>query len=106
MVSTRSRNGTFDPYLENSLYAKDGGTSYAAPQVSAAASILRNYYKGTGKVTYPSVALIKAQLLNGATVLSGYSHPGNDQGWGRLNLEGSLSGSWYIATQERFLSMV
>lgn len=94
IVSTRSSNGTYTPYLGNSFYTVNSGTSFAAPQVSAAAAILRNYYKGTGKVTHPSAALIKAQLLNGATVLPDYTHPGSDQGWGRLNLEGSLSGSW------------
>jgi subtilisin family serine protease len=71
------------------------GTSMAAPQVSGAAAIFTQYYRGlTGGVT-PSPALTKAALVTSARDLFGNQdadgatmghRPNAKQGWGRLDL--------------------
>jgi len=72
------------------------GTSMAAPQVSGAAALFTQYYRGLqGTTSDPSPALIKAALMATGRDLSGHqdadgvllSHrPDNKQGWGRLDL--------------------
>lgn len=83
-------------------YAWSGGTSMAAPNVTGAAVIARDYFQdvqGLGDSTPPSAALLKAALLNGAvdmgygyeTNTTTYPYGGrNMQGWGMANLEQSL----------------
>lgn len=84
VVSLRSQNSSLPAYNGNTLYTQLGGTSMAAPQVSSAAAILRQYYK-TNNYTTPSSALIKAQLINGAKKIDSIR-----QGWGLLNFDGSF----------------
>ncbi len=57
-------------------YAWSGGTSMSAPQVTGAATIVRDYFQdiqGLGTTTPPSAALIKAALVNGAVDM-GYGY--------------------------------
>ena len=57
-------------------YAWNGGTSMSAPQVTGAATIVRDYFQdiqGLGNTTPPSAALIKAALVNGAVDM-GYGY--------------------------------
>jgi subtilisin family serine protease len=73
----------------NTMYQYSGGTSMAAPHVSGAALIARQYYTDYQNIT-PSAALIKATLINGADDLGTADIPNKNEGWGRLNLTNSL----------------
>ena len=57
-------------------YAWSGGTSMSTPQVTGAATVVRDYFQdiqGLGDTTPPSAALIKAALVNGAVDM-GYGY--------------------------------
>lgn len=79
----------------NQHYKYFGGTSMAAPIVTGAAAIVREFYQEAHGVT-PSSALIKATLINSAVDLLDENNDGvNDnrfpipnvhEGWGRINL--------------------
>jgi hypothetical protein len=76
------------------------GTSMAAPAVTAAAALVRQYFEEgwypTGArratdVVHPSGALVKAILLNSATDMTGVpGYPSDQEGWGRVLLENGL----------------
>jgi len=75
------------------LYTWSSGTSHAAPAVSAGAALVRQYFQqSTGGA--PSPAMVKALLLNSTTYVSGPGGgdnlPGNQQGWGLMNLGRAL----------------
>ncbi len=73
------------------------GTSMAAPQVSGAAALFTQYYRGLPGVSGdPSPALLKAMLMATARDLAGNRdadgvvlghRPDSKQGWGRLDLD-------------------
>ncbi|MFH8120145.1 MAG: S8 family serine peptidase, partial [Candidatus Aenigmatarchaeota archaeon] len=64
------------------------GTSQAAPHVAGAAAIILEYFNKTFGF-FPSPALVKALLINGAEDM-GYGYPSYKQGWGRLNIKNSI----------------
>ncbi|GGE82236.1 S8 family serine peptidase [Massilia psychrophila] len=77
-------------------YQYMSGTSMAAPMVSAAAAIARQYYIEKRGHT-PSAALLKATLINGASWIEGelwedpdIGEPNFHQGFGRLSLERAI----------------
>lgn len=77
------------------------GTSMACPAVTGAGALVRQYFQQgwypsggaqPGDALNPSGALVKAVLLNSAvdmTNISGF--PSNQEGWGRVLLENTLS---------------
>ena len=74
------------------------GTSQAAPHVSGAAALIRDWYPAAGGPP-PSPAMTKAILTNAASDLAGQTNgkgdpiapgPNNDQGWGRVNVGAAL----------------
>jgi hypothetical protein len=77
------------------------GTSMAAPQISGAAAIFTQHYRGLpGAPGDPSPALVKAALLAAARDLHGNQdadgatmghRPDSKQGWGRLDLRALVS---------------
>ncbi|HYP40071.1 MAG TPA: S8 family serine peptidase, partial [Chloroflexia bacterium] len=77
-------------------YAFFTGTSMAAPVVSGAAAVLRQYLRETRNQHNPSAALLKAILLASTSKLpssdptNDYGYPAFDQGYGRLNLASIL----------------
>ena len=93
-----SGSGTCTKWLAGTsgLYSVISGTSQAAPHVSGAAALMRDWYaREVSGGTPPSPALTKALLVNTATDIAGgltgkggpiANAPNADQGWGRLNL--------------------
>ena len=82
----------------NPLYSLMSGTSQAAPEVTGAAALIRDWYvRKYGSP--PSPALTKAILANTATDIAGgdtgkgaaiENAPSTDQGWGRVNVGAAL----------------
>ena len=73
------------------------GTSMATPIVAGASAVFHQYYKATQGGSFPSPALAKAALINGAVAMTGYTYENTStgtyaQGWGRLNLKNSVQG--------------
>jgi hypothetical protein len=75
------------------------GTSMACPAVAAAGSLVRQYFEegfypsGAAQPEdgfSPTGALVKALLLNGSQNMATPGYPGNEEGWGRVNLDESL----------------
>ena len=77
------------------------GTSMATPQVSGAAALFTQYYRGLpGSPGDPSPALVKAAFLAVAHDLSGHAdadgtlmghRPNTKQGWGRMDLRAAVA---------------
>ncbi|MBN1872995.1 MAG: S8 family serine peptidase [Anaerolineae bacterium] len=79
-----------------------GGTSMAAPLVTGAATVVREYYIRDEGWADPSAALIKATLINSAVDIAGYGYSGQEaalpipnqhEGWGRVNLAAAVASS-------------
>ncbi len=82
--------GSGPNYQQNYFY--DSGTSMATPITTGTAVLLRQYLRQRRGITNPSAALMKAMLVNGATVPAGASNvPDNNRGFGWLNLENTLT---------------
>jgi hypothetical protein len=103
VISSRSHasGATYDvTYDANYAYAS--GTSMAAPMVSGAAALIRQWLAHERNMGSPSAALVKALILNGATNLSPGQYgtgadreipsawPNNVEGWGRLSVDGAV----------------
>jgi hypothetical protein len=77
------------------------GTSMACPAVTGAAALIRQYFtegwyptgaKVPANAFTPTAALIKATLLNSCQDMTGIAgYPSNQEGWGRVQLDQSLS---------------
>ncbi|KVO03870.1 S8 family serine peptidase [Burkholderia ubonensis] len=98
ILSARSRVATGDGWALSAdpLYFYDGGTSMATPLVAGCAAVVRQYLKSRG-LAQPSAALVKAMLINGATVIPGqYAPPevglppDTAQGFGRVDLAATV----------------
>ncbi len=80
------------PYINEPRYEYVPGTSFAAPMVSGAALLIREYLNTYAQFPTGTGMLVKALLINGATELYDYV-PDENQGWGLLNLYASLNGN-------------
>ncbi len=82
--------GSGPNYQQNYFY--DSGTSMATPITTGAATLLRQYLRERRGIANPSAAVMKAFLVNGATVPAGDNNaPDNTRGFGWLNLENTLT---------------
>lgn len=73
-------------------YYYNSGTSMATPITTGVSALLRQYLRQRRGIENPSAALLKAMLINGATVPAGQSNtPDNDRGFGWLNLDNTLT---------------
>jgi subtilisin family serine protease len=70
-------------------YTRMQGTSMSAALAGGAAVLVREYLQQQEAVTFPSAALLKALLINGARPLDG-PFPTPDHGFGLLDLTGTL----------------
>jgi subtilisin-like proprotein convertase family protein len=86
-------------FAGSTFYSLVSGTSQAAPHVSGAAALLRDWYVRTVDPQPPSPAMTKAALINTAVDIAGGDSgkgsqipaaPNTDQGWGRVNLGAAL----------------
>jgi hypothetical protein len=88
------------PYCDTDVQSRCS-TSFATPNVSAAAAMVRQYFRRgfypNGKpqrdkiIPEPSGALIKAVLLNATVDMAGHpGYPTNTEGWGLIQLDRTL----------------
>jgi hypothetical protein len=96
VYTTSAQNNIYKGYLgtvpddpDSSSYFVGGGTSAACPNVAGACALVVNYWRDQHGAT-PSPALTKALLINGARPLTGYTYPGPDEGWGRIDVARSV----------------
>lgn len=89
----------------NNGYYSTGGTSMAAPSVSAAVGLIQEAYKSSHGNVYPRADLIKAILINTSEDV-GAEGPDYQRGFGKLNIhkgaKHTLTGSHFtgIVTEE------
>lgn len=94
VASTRSSHpsanqGWSRPGDGQDSYVYGSGTSMATPGAAGSAAVVTEFFRDRMDAE-PSPAMLKAILVNGAQPLAGYQYPGNQQGWGRIDLEMSL----------------
>jgi subtilisin family serine protease len=90
----------YNPPGDPQYYTNSSGTSLAAPHVTGAAALVRQFFTQNQLLpsgAAPSPAMIKAYLVNSATYMSGDGAggnlPGQRQGWGLLNLGRAFDGT-------------
>jgi hypothetical protein len=74
----------------SNLYSAYSGTSQAAPRVAGAAAVVFDWFKDHFG-SFPSPAMAKAILLNGAVDMKTPDIPNFSEGWGRINLSSSFA---------------
>lgn len=74
-----------------SMYMELSGTSQATAVAGGSAALAREYLREVAGINKPSASLIKATLINGAEDLGTPNIPNNNEGWGQIDLENSLS---------------
>ncbi len=74
----------------DSLYMSLSGTSQAAAVAGGVSALTRQFIREEIGISAPSGALVKAAVINGATDLGVADIPNYAEGWGQVNLEGTV----------------
>lgn len=93
-----------------SLYTWSSGTSFAAPHIAGAASLIRRFFVSQnllGDSRVPSPAMTKAYLVNTASYMTGENAggnlPGERQGWGLVDLSRSFDSATRLLVDQTTL---
>jgi hypothetical protein len=70
-------------------YTVYSGTSQAAPRAAGASVVVHDWFQNQFSA-FPSPAMNKAILVNGAVDMGAADIPNNNEGWGRIDLSNSL----------------
>ena len=81
-------------------YTAYTGTSQAAPRAAGAAAIVFDWYRDRTGV-FPSPAMAKAIMIDGAVDMKVPDIPNFNEGWGRINLSRSLQGPAVVPTVDQ-----
>ena len=73
-----------------SLYMSVSGTSQATAVAGGVSALTRQFIREEVGISAPSGALVKAAVINGATDLGAADIPNSAEGWGQVNLEGTV----------------
>lgn len=72
-------------------YMEYTGTSMATPNAAGTAALIREYITEVAQRPEPQGALVKALMILGARDVGVRDIPNNDEGWGRIDLKGTLA---------------
>ena len=72
-------------------YLEYTGTSMATPNAAGTAALIREYITEVAQRPEPQGALVKALMILGARDLGTRDIPNMDEGWGRIDLKGTLA---------------
>ena len=72
-------------------YMEYTGTSMATPNAAGTAALIREYITEIAQRPEPQGALVKALMILGARDVGSRDIPNNDEGWGRIDLKGTLA---------------
>ena len=72
-------------------YMEYTGTSMATPNAAGTAALIREYITEVAQRPEPQGALVKALMILGARDVGARDIPNNDEGWGRIDLKGTLA---------------
>ena len=72
-------------------YMEYTGTSMATPNAAGTAALIREYITEIAQRPEPQGALVKALMILGARDVGNRDIPNNDEGWGRIDLKGTLA---------------
>jgi len=116
VAGARSANAAYDCFCDggggasccasigvdgSNLYSIYSGTSQASPAATGATALVFDWYAGRFG-SFPSPAMSKAILINGATDMKTPNAPNNDEGWGRIDL-GRSFGQSIVFTDQSFV---
>ena len=72
-------------------YMEYTGTSMATPNAAGTAALIREYITEVSQRPEPQGALVKALMILGARDVGNRDIPNMDEGWGRIDLKGTLA---------------
>jgi len=72
-------------------YMEYTGTSMSTPNAAGTAALIREYITEVAQRPEPQGALVKALMILGARDVGTRDIPNNDEGWGRIDLKGTLA---------------